>query len=115
MIKLDTILNNLLTGRGKLSQIVRRIRRFYYGVFKKDYIQKNIAENRQGECHRCGACCKLIYQCPFLGEDIDQLPYCRIYGDLRPANCHNYPFDRIDSEIEMCGFKFKDENSKGNR
>jgi len=48
----------------------------------------------------------LVYKCPFLGRDADQLPYCRVYGDLRPANCRNYPFDRKDAEIDRCGYSF---------
>ena len=109
----NSILTQLLASSSKWGQVARRCRRLYYGIFKKDYVQKNIAQNREGDCHRCGACCKLVYSCPFLGEDADNLPYCRIYGDLRPTNCHNYPFDKVDSEISVCGFKFKDENSKG--
>ncbi|MEW6057206.1 MAG: hypothetical protein AB1540_11385 [Bdellovibrionota bacterium] len=90
-----------------LAQTLRKLRRFYFSIFRKDYIRQSVAVNREGECHRCGACCKLIYRCPFLGHDAQDLPYCRIYGDLRPGSCKNYPFDRVDSEIEQCGFKFK--------
>jgi len=89
-----------------LGQFLRKFRRFYLGNFKPEYIQQAIASERQGDCHRCGLCCELIYKCPFLGRDGQNLPYCRIYGDLRPANCRNYPFDAIDSEIEACGYKF---------
>ncbi len=93
--------------RNFLGQFLRKLRRFYIGNFKAHYIQKSIEENRQGECHRCGLCCQLIYKCPFLGRDQENLSYCRIYGDLRPANCRNYPFDSKDAEIDTCGFKFK--------
>jgi hypothetical protein len=94
-------------GRDLLGQFLRKWRRFYLGNFKPDYIKKSIAATRQGECKRCGLCCQLIYRCPFLGKDVDNLPYCRVYGDLRPANCRNYPFDAIDSEVDECGFSFK--------
>lgn len=94
-------------GRSLVAQLLRKFRRFYLGTFKKDYIAANIAANREGDCHRCGLCCELIYRCPFLGKDAQKLPYCRIYGELRPANCRNYPFDAIDSEVDTCGFKFK--------
>lgn len=90
-----------------LSQFLRKFRRAYFAIFRRDYVRRSIAANREGECHRCGACCQLIYKCPFLGYDSESLPYCRIYGDLRPGSCKNYPFDRVDSEIEQCGFKFK--------
>lgn len=90
-----------------LAQVLRKIRRTYFSYFKTDYVRQSIAVNREGNCHRCGACCKLLYDCPFLGHDAHALPYCRIYGDLRPMACKNYPFDRADSEIEQCGFKFR--------
>lgn len=93
--------------RTLLGQIVRKWRRFVLGNFKPEYIQQSIAETRSGECHRCGLCCELIYKCPFLGRDSQNLPYCRVYGDLRPANCHNYPFDKVDAEIDTCGYSFK--------
>ena len=88
------------------SQFLRKSRRTYLSYFHPSYVKQAVAA-REGECHRCGACCKLLYDCPFLGHDSQNLPYCRIYGDLRPYACKNYPFDRVDSEIEQCGFKFK--------
>jgi hypothetical protein len=93
--------------RSLIGQVLRKTRRAYLGNFKPEYIQKAIVATREGDCHRCGLCCQLVYKCPFLGRDSQNLPYCRIYGDLRPANCRNYPFDQIDSEIDSCGFKFK--------
>jgi hypothetical protein len=99
-------LEKKLKEKGKVSQILRRMRRGYYGVFKKDYSAQTIAETRQGDCNRCGACCELVYRCPFLGKDAENSPYCRIYGGLRPANCHIYPFDALDSEIEECSYTF---------
>lgn len=96
-----------LTQRTLLGQFLRKSRRAYLGTFRKDYIESAIAETRQGDCHRCGLCCQLIYKCPFLGHDAQNLPYCRVYGDLRPANCRNYPFDAADSEIDTCGYTFK--------
>lgn len=95
-----------LSKKTLFAQFLRKSRRFYFGLFHRDYIQASI-EARKGDCHRCGACCELLYKCPFLGHDSKNLPYCRIYGDLRPGSCKNYPFDRADSEIEQCGFKFK--------
>lgn len=93
--------------RTLLGQVVRKWRRFVLGTFRPEYIEKAIAETRKGECHRCGLCCELIYKCPFLGRDSQNLPYCRVYGDLRPANCRNYPFDKLDTEIDTCGYSFK--------
>jgi hypothetical protein len=95
-----------VTRRSLLGQVLRKSRRAYLGTFHAGYIEQSAREARKGECHRCGLCCELIYRCPFLGRDSRNLPYCRIYGDLRPANCRNYPFDAVDSEIDTCGFKF---------
>lgn len=88
------------------AQFLRKTRRTFYALFRRKYVRESIANVRKGECHRCGACCKLLFECPFLGHDSQNLPYCRIYGDLRPAACKIYPFDKVDSEIEQCGFRF---------
>ena len=96
-----------LIERNLFGQVLRKMRRFYLGTFRPQEVQKAIAETRTGECHRCGLCCELIYKCPFLGKDNQNLPYCRVYGDLRPANCRNYPFDIKDAEIDQCGYSFK--------
>lgn len=96
-----------VVSKNFLGQVLRRARRTYLGTFNPQYIQQSIKENREGECHRCGLCCQLIYKCPMLGRDKEGFPYCRIYGDLRPTNCHAYPFDAIDAEIETCGFSIK--------
>ncbi|OFZ54215.1 MAG: hypothetical protein A2428_13130 [Bdellovibrionales bacterium RIFOXYC1_FULL_54_43] len=96
-----------ITKRNLLGQILRKGRRFILGTFRKDYIRKSVSESRLGACARCGNCCKLIYDCPFLGFDHHRIPYCRVYGNLRPANCHVYPFDAIDSEVNGCGYRFK--------
>jgi hypothetical protein len=108
----NTWYQSKITDRTFLGQLLRKLRRSYLGTFKPEVIQKSIKETRKGDCHRCGLCCELIYKCPFLGKDHQNLPYCRIYGDLRPANCKNYPFDETDSEIDQCGFTFKESTSK---
>jgi len=96
-----------VTEKNFIGQVLRKARRSYLGTFYPEYIEKAIAETREGECHRCGMCCQLIYKCPFLGRDAQNLPYCRVYGDLRPTNCKTYPFDQSDSEIATCGYTFK--------
>lgn len=92
--------------RDYLGQVLRKARRFYLGTFYPEYVKQSVAAKREGDCHRCGLCCQLVYKCPFLGRDGQNLPYCRIYGDLRPANCSAYPFDGRDSEIDTCGYTF---------
>src|SRR6478736_2534248 len=99
-LAVNTWYQRRVTERSWLGQVLRKMRRFYLGTVKPDYIQQSIAANREGDCHRCGLCCQLVYKCPFLGRDSQNLPYCRVYGDLRPANCRNYPFDSTDAEID---------------
>jgi hypothetical protein len=104
-----------VTEKTFVGQFLRKMRRFFLGTFRAEYIKESIEETRQGECHRCGLCCALIYKCPFLGKDSQNLPYCRVYGDLRPANCHNYPFDTVDAEIDQCGYHFKKKDQVKNK
>jgi hypothetical protein len=106
-IRVNQWYDRRVSGRDLMAQLLRKARRFWLGTFHKDRIARSVQETRKGDCHRCGLCCELIYKCPFLGRDGQNLPYCRIYGDLRPANCRNYPFDKIDSEIDTCGFTFE--------
>ncbi|MGK5084453.1 hypothetical protein WDW37_14255 [Bdellovibrionota bacterium FG-1] len=93
--------------RNLLGQFLRKWRRFFIGNFNPGHIQKAIDSTRSGECKRCGACCELLFRCPFLGRDGQNMPYCRVYGELRPTNCRNYPFDARDSEVDQCGYSFK--------
>jgi hypothetical protein len=65
-----------------------------------------VADNRRGECNRCGECCKLPYPCPFLRYDEDGLSSCAVYS-FRPPSCRKYP--RVASENitqETCGYYF---------
>lgn len=107
---LEPTYRRLIVERSFLGQLLRKLRRTYLSIFQQEYVRKSIAETRQGECHRCGACCELVHKCPFLGRDAQSLPYCRVYGELRPANCRTYPLDATDSEIEKCGYTFKGSN-----
>ena len=52
---------------------------------------------RQGECNRCGACCKIQFQCSFMVQDEGELTHCSIYqSDHGPKACHVFPFDPLD-------------------
>jgi Fe-S-cluster containining protein len=65
---------------------------------------------RKGECNRCGACCKILFKCPFLGTDADGQYTCRIY-DKRFAQCRLYPLHAADlRELEgQCSYTFEPE------
>ena len=70
-------------------------------------------DRRRGACTRCGACCKILFQCPAY-DDADGNPKCLIYND-RPGVCSLFPLDEKDlrdRDIVMsgrrCGFYFED-------
>ena len=62
---------------------------------------------RQGECNRCGACCEILFKCPFLKKHGDGTTTCGIYED-RPSQCRLFPIDRRDLEEVRgsCSFYF---------
>lgn len=65
-----------------------------------------VSRDRDGQCNRCGACCKLPFVCPFLRYDASGHASCAIYP-VRPLNCRKYP--RVSSELltaATCGFHF---------
>jgi hypothetical protein len=100
-----------LRKTGIIPQMLRKLRRSYFSVFRRSYVKENL-ERRQGDCNRCGACCELVYKCPFVARDKDELAYCRVYGTFQPASCRNYPFDEVDSEVEVCSFSFAQPGEK---
>ena len=62
---------------------------------------------RKGECNRCGACCEILFKCPFLKKHGDGTTTCGIYED-RPSQCRLFPIDRRDlNEVRgTCSFYF---------
>lgn len=88
------------------TQIKGKIRRFFVTHFRKRYILEQ-QEKRQGSCNQCGACCSLLYTCPFLLRS----GKCVTYGHCRPEACEAFPIDEHDvQEIsslgQKCGFSF---------
>ncbi len=73
-----------------------------------------LLEKRRGDCNRCGACCKILFRCPFLGEDADGQYTCRIY-EKRFAQCRLYPLHVSDlRELEgQCSYTFETEPAAG--
>ena len=87
-----------------------KVRRFWYGIFCRDYIVR-ASERRSGECRRCGASCKLMIYCPSLNECVD--PNECVRHTTRPKNCRIFPVDEADlrdRDLVMpdqpCGFAF---------
>ena len=99
-----------LTTTEKLIHAWGKVRRFYYGIFCQDYIERSHAR-RGGECIRCGACCKLMFRCPHLEEDGD-VSSCRKH-EIKWKNCRVFPIDEADladrdiiSPEVKCGYYF---------
>jgi len=95
----------------RARQATGKLRRFFRANL---YTKENPAllARREGECTRCGACCKILFKCPFLieeSEQKDQVRYsCAIYGKY-PNQCQLYPLAPKDLEEieEPCGYTFR--------
>ena len=95
-----------LQARGK-------VRRFLQAKVLREDTQPLLAR-RKGECNRCGACCKILFRCPFLGTDALGQYTCRIY-DKRFAQCRLFPLHAEDlRELgEECSYTFEAEPALG--
>lgn len=89
-----------------------KVRRFMWPIVSPKTFKESLAK-REGHCTRCGACCKLLYRCPFL-EEKDGMYACSIQGK-KPGNCIRFPIDARDlAERDMvmpevkCGYTFPD-------
>ncbi|MGH9899276.1 MAG: YkgJ family cysteine cluster protein [Pyrinomonadaceae bacterium] len=69
---------------------------------------------RRGECNRCGACCEILFRCPFLKKHEDGSSACGIY-QFRPNSCRLFPINRkdIDDVKGNCSYYFVDEPTAG--
>jgi hypothetical protein len=98
--------------RAKLAQGLGKLRRFALTTVQEEYIAR-MRELRQGACKRCGLCCKLFFECPFLQNLADGSSRCRIHG-RKPDNCACFPIDERDLRDRdslgapaPCGFSFR--------
>jgi len=89
-----------------------KLRRAFLIAFRRERVIEKL-DRRRGACTRCGACCKILFQCPAY-DDADGNPKCLIYND-RPGVCSLFPLDEKDlrdRDIVMsgrrCGFYFED-------
>ncbi|SRR6266496_5443590 len=78
----------------RARQAQGKLRRFVKTNFKKQEIIASLAL-RQGECNRCGACCELVFKCPFLKKQSDGTTICGIYEN-RPNQCRLFPTEQRD-------------------
>jgi len=88
------------------SKLVNKVRRFLLCTVNTSYIE-NQQQLREGECVRCGRCCRLVFRCPFLGGT-EENPTCTIYEQGRPFQCAAFPIDPRDlADVDFqCGYHF---------
>ena len=93
-------------ARFRARQAQGKVRRFVSANFRKDEVIASLAL-RRGECNRCGACCEILFKCPFLKKHDDGTTTCGIYED-RPNQCRLFPIEKRDlQEVRgSCSFYF---------
>lgn len=90
-------------------QLRGKVRRFVQAKLVQQDNEALLAK-RRGECNRCGACCKILFRCPFLGTDSEGQYTCRIY-ERRFSQCRLFPLHAADlRELEQeCSYTFEAE------
>ena len=93
-------------ARFRARQAQGKLRRFVSINFRKEEVVAQLAL-RRGECNRCGACCEILFKCPFLKKHRDGTTSCGIYED-RPNQCRLFPIEKRDLEEVRgtCSFYF---------
>ena len=93
-------------GKFRARQVRGKLRRFVNIRFRKEEVIEKLAL-RRGECNRCGACCEILFKCPFLKKVGDGSTSCGIYED-RPDQCRLFPIEPRDlEEVRVeCSFYF---------
>jgi hypothetical protein len=89
-----------------------KLRRFVSANFRKEEVVAALAL-RRGDCNRCGACCEILFKCPFLKKHGDGTTTCGIYED-RPNQCRLFPIERrdLDEVRGQCSFYFIERPAK---
>jgi hypothetical protein len=80
----------------RARQAQGKLRRFVNFSLRRQDVIAALAL-RRGECNRCGACCELVFKCPFLKKHSDGTSTCGIYEN-RPNLCRLFPIERRDIE-----------------
>src|SRR5436305_4124199 len=90
----------------RARQAQGKLRRFVSANFRKQEVIALLAL-RRGECNRCGACCEILFKCPFLKKHRDGTTTCGIYEE-RPNQCRLFPIEKRDlQEVRgSCSFYF---------
>ncbi len=90
----------------RARQAQGKLRRFVQIQFHKQEVVEALSL-RRGDCNRCGACCEILFKCPFLKKNDDDTTTCGIYED-RPNQCRLFPIEQRDLEEVRgsCSFYF---------
>ncbi len=90
----------------RARQAQGKLRRFVQINFRKEEVAADL-ELRRGDCNRCGACCEILFKCPFLKKHADGSSTCGIYED-RPNQCRLFPINKRDiQEVRgTCSYYF---------
>ena len=93
-------------ARFRARQVQGKLRRFVSSNFRRQEVIESLAL-RRGDCNRCGACCEILFKCPFLKKHGDGTTSCGIYED-RPNQCRLFPIEKRDLEEVrgQCSFYF---------
>lgn len=96
----------------RARQAQGKLRRFVNINFRKEEVVASLSL-RRGECNRCGACCELLFKCPFLKKHTDGSTTCGIYED-RPNQCRLFPIEKRDLEEVrgICTYYFLEKPAK---
>ncbi len=96
--------------RERMTLGAGKVRRFYLAHFRPGYVRESLAR-RVGDCHRTGACCRLMFTCPLLDQKAAPVR-CSIH-EIKPKVCRLFPIDERDlrdrdivSPDKPCGFSF---------
>ncbi|MCL4558175.1 MAG: YkgJ family cysteine cluster protein [Deltaproteobacteria bacterium] len=95
------------TFSGSAVLFYNKIKRFFIVHLGVRHVREGL-NARAGECDRCGLCCKIVFECPFLAQNEDHTT-CRIYR-FRPLQCRAFPFHERDLHDVgyRCTYRFKD-------
>ena len=96
----------LTDAKLRARQAQGKIRRFVNTNFRKQEMIASLSL-RGGECNQCGACCELVFKCPFLKKKSDGTSLCGIYEN-RPNSCRLFPIEQRDiQEVRgTCSYYF---------
>ena len=93
-----------------------------WGALRRTVISNILPDNmvyrykayQRGECNRCGLCCKIQFQCPFLVDEGPYNTHCSIYTTPHaPSACLKFPVDPLDLKLlqreigNACTFYFE--------